>query len=241
MCTVTFIARRNGYALGMNRDEKLARVKALRPARYRLEGRTALYPSEPGGGTWIGVNDVGAAFALVNWYSASARVAEKAISRGTIVTSTLIAESPDRASEILTTVSLERVNTFRLLGIFPASQELVEWRWDVKRLDLLSHRWRTNIWVSSGFDEPGAEETRCRTFQNALQHRSVGNREWLRRLHRSHSPDVGPYSLCMHRDDAATVSYTEILVSRGISRMRYQPGSPCAPTTEFIDSLKTKF
>jgi len=45
----------------------------------------------------------------------------------------------------------------------------------------------------------------------------------------------------MHRDDAATVSYTEVVVSRRITRMRYQSGSPCGPTTEFIDFLKTKF
>ena len=59
MCTVTLIARRNGYALGMNRDERLARVAALPPKNQRLERRHALFPSEPNGGTWIGVNDAG--------------------------------------------------------------------------------------------------------------------------------------------------------------------------------------
>ena len=75
MCTVTFIARRNGYALGMNRDEKLTRVAALPPAQYRLCTRDTLFPSEPNGGTWIGINDANTTFALVNWYSVPARVA----------------------------------------------------------------------------------------------------------------------------------------------------------------------
>src|SRR5205814_4875575 len=57
---LTFIARRNGYALGMNRDEKLTRAAGLPPRLTHLKGRAVLAPSEPSGGTWIGVNDAGA-------------------------------------------------------------------------------------------------------------------------------------------------------------------------------------
>src|SRR5207245_803188 len=59
MCTITFIARRNGYALGMNRDERLTRVAGLPPRLTLLNGRAILAPREPSGGTWIGVNDTG--------------------------------------------------------------------------------------------------------------------------------------------------------------------------------------
>jgi len=38
MCTVTFIARRNGYVLGMNRDEKLTRAAGLPPRLTHLNG-----------------------------------------------------------------------------------------------------------------------------------------------------------------------------------------------------------
>ena len=31
----------------------------------------------------------------------------------------------------------------------------------------------------------------------------------------------------MHREDAATVSYTEVTVSRHMATMRYTPGAPC--------------
>src|SRR5690242_1032814 len=50
MCTVTFIAQQNGYLLGMNRDEKLTRPEAIAPTVCRLQGRSVLAPSEPGGG-----------------------------------------------------------------------------------------------------------------------------------------------------------------------------------------------
>jgi hypothetical protein len=53
---------------------------------------------------------------------------------------------------------------------------------------------------------------------------------WLRELHRSHAPERGPFSICMHRPDASTVSYTEIAVRDGRVTMRYKPGPSCAAT-----------
>jgi len=59
MCTVTFIARQTGYCLGMNRDEMLTRPTGLTPKRLKVDGCAVIGPSEPGGGTWITVNDHG--------------------------------------------------------------------------------------------------------------------------------------------------------------------------------------
>src|SRR4051794_37501350 len=101
MCTVTFIARKHGYALAMNRDEQLRRVKALPPSRYNLGGRTAVLPSEPNGGTWIGVNDAGVTFALINWYSVEARVSGNAVSRGQLVRSALAVAVPEAIDQML--------------------------------------------------------------------------------------------------------------------------------------------
>ncbi len=232
MCTVTFIARRHGYALGMNRDEKLTRVTALPAARHRLGEGDALFPSEPNGGTWIGVNDSGATLALINWYSVAARVAGKTFSRGEVVKSVLPSASPAGVDAALAEVSLIRVNPFRLIGVFPKAKTVVEWRWDLRQLKRFSHTWQTNIWISSGFDEPGAQRTRGNYFTEALRQSSAGSTEWLRRLQRSHSPERGPYSICMHRDDAATVSYSEVTVSRLAATMRYTPGAPCCTASQ---------
>ena len=98
MCTVTFIARQKGYCLGMNRDEKLTRPTGLPPKKKKINGRAVISPSEPGCGTWIAVNDHGATLALINWYSITARVGGKAISRGEVVNSASAAISPDFAA-----------------------------------------------------------------------------------------------------------------------------------------------
>lgn len=227
MCTVTFIARRNGYALGMNRDEKLIRAAGLPPRLTYLNGHAILAPSEPGGGTWIGVNDTGVTLALINWNSVTSRVAGQAVSRGEVVKLALPSDSPALVDATLNELLLPRVNPFRLIGVFPACKAVVEWRWNLQHLERRDHRWRTNTWVSSGFDEPGAQQTRGKAFRETLRQKTAGSTDWLRRLHRSHGPECGPYSTCMHREDAATVSYSEVTVSRQTAKMRYAPGAPC--------------
>ena len=123
MCTVTLIARRNGYALGMNRDEKLTRVDSIAAcATSPRRTRDALAPSEPNGGTWIGVNDAGATLALINWYSVPARVAGQTVSRGEVVKLALPSDSSALVDAALAELPLARVNPFRLIGVFPDSQ-----------------------------------------------------------------------------------------------------------------------
>ncbi len=227
MCTATIIARRTGYVLGMNRDEQRSRVDAIPAAAHRIGNRFALYPSEPSGGTWIGVNDSGIAYALLNWYSVPHRVVGKAVSRGEIVPMALPLNTSDEVTQALTRRTLAEVNPFRLIGVFPEARAVVEWCWDRRQLQHRVHPWRTGIWISSGFDEPAAQRIRGRTFGAALDQKSVGTGDWLRRFHRSHAPECGPNSICMHRPEAATVSYTEIDVSPGKVRLTYTPGAPC--------------
>ncbi len=241
MCTITLIARQKGYVLGMNRDEKLARVTGLPPALHRLGDRQTLFPSEPGGGTWIGVNDGGATLALINWYSVLNRVSGQTISRGEVVKSALSSDSSVLVGEVLADMSLARVNPFRLIGVFSTDRTIIEWRWNLKRLERLQHGWGTNTWISSGFDEAGAQQSRAKAFGEALRQSSVGTAAWLRRLQRSHGPESGPYSTCMHRADAATVSYTEIMVSRHTATMRYTPSAPCRTASMPAMSLKLNF
>ena len=240
MCTVTFIAQRNGYCLGMNRDEKLTRVRGLSPKLRRMNGVKVLYPSEPGGGTWIALNDTGASLALINWYSVTKRVEHSSLSRGEVVKTVGAADSAEFVNAKLKELPLKRINPFRLIGIFPASGEIVEWRWNLKRLVLKKAPWKTQQWISSGFDEPAARRVRGETFRQALQRAPTLGRRWLRTLHSSHAPHIGPFSMCMHRSDAATVSYTEINVSSRSATMHYHRRPPCQRSTSSDERLRLR-
>ena len=245
MCTVTFLAQARGYVLGMNRDEQRTRVLGRPPSRWRAGKLAALAPSEPGGGTWAGVNETGAAWALINGYSvgrgrgATEAPAEGWRSRGEVVRNVLgLARRPD-VEPVLAALPLSRVKPFRLIGVFPGAQQLVEWRWDGVGLVVLDHSWATATWISSGHDEPGAERLRREQFVRWASEADGGlGVEALRCLHASHRPGPGPYSHCVHRPDAVTVSYVEVEVSGREAAwsvvMRYRPGSPCeaAPLVE---------
>jgi len=227
MCTISLITRQNGYALAMNRDEQLTRVPGLPPAPKIINGSRVLSPSEPGGGTWIALNVRGVTFALINWYAITAKVAGETFSRGRVVQTACAAKTSALADAALAQLPLPQINPFRLIGIFPAAREIIEWRWDLQTLVREPHPWKNQQWISSGFDEPAAQRIRSQTFQEAWQEKNAGGLAWLRRLHRSHAPQPGPFSICMHRADAMTVSYTEVVVSPRQASMRYHAGLPC--------------
>jgi hypothetical protein len=238
MCTLTFMPRKNGYCLAMNRDEKLTRRQGLPPMLKVVNGRRVICPSEPGGGTWIALNDSGVSLALINWYSVATRVQIAPISRGEVVNAACSAENPRQLKVLLSTLPLGLINPFRLIGVFPAFGQITEYRWDLKKLDLDKCTWQPQQWISSGFDELKAQRERSRTFQQALEQKSAGSLSWLRRLHRSHAPGRGPFSTCMHRQDAGTVSYTEALFSPSEASVWHCLGSPCQPEKRFTGCLK---
>lgn len=240
MCTVTFIARKRGYALGMNRDEKLTRAQGLPPEERLVEGRRVICPSEPTGGTWIALNETGVTYALINWYSITARVKSAAASRGEIVIGVSALDNESSVAARLQELSLRHTNPFRLIGIFPVTGQIIEWRWDLKRLVHKTHPWKTQQWISSGFDEQAAQRIRSKTFEQAQRQKSANSLDWLRRLHRSHAPRVGPLSTCMHRADAATVSYTEVGVSHYEACLRYHAGPPCSVSGGAFHQLQGK-
>ena len=230
MCTVSFIARQRGYLLAMNRDEKRTRPAGLPPCLRLIGERAVLGPTEPGGGAWITVNDAGVAFALINWYSVPPMDKTNPVSRGTVLMAVSAHAVSNGAAALMAILPLKHLNPFRVMGVFPAEKKVVEWRWNRIELVRQDHPWQAQQFISSGWDEPQAQRVRSETFHRAQQQSSVGTIDWLRRLHRSHAPAGGPFSTCMHRPDAATVSYTDMSVSETEVRMWHRNAAPCELT-----------
>jgi hypothetical protein len=228
MCTLSFIPRLNGYAVGMNRDELRSRPRALAPRYFERNGVTAVYPSETSGGSWIAVNAYGELFALLNWCSADARaVTEKQRSRGEIIPQMIFESDLRVAATILASPKLVGTLPFRLIGIDPKQRAISEWRWDGRRICRSALPWARRHWFSSSLSDVQAEANRSATCTLAACVRDPEGPDWLANLHRSHRPFSGPYSICVHRPDAVTDSYTEVLVNSRLISMRYVTGSPC--------------
>ena len=57
-------------------------------------------------------------------------------------------------------------------------------------------------------------------------------------FHSSHEPQCGATSVCMHREDARTVSLSEITSSRGQVQFRYFDGPPCKVNAPVVQELQ---
>jgi len=239
MCSVSFLPQKDGFVLAMNRDESLSRVSALPPDVLSCDGVSMLYPRELSGGTWIGVNSAGMAFSLINWYSQPEDAHGNPISRGEVVRALLSARSAKEAASLLKELPLMRMNPFRLMVVSLSEHSLVEWHSGGGTFEPFALPWRRHHWFSSSLDEAKATQVRRRTSARIL-----GNScelPLLRKLHRSHAPKAGPFSLCMHRTDACTVSYTEIIVHGSLASIYYIGGPPCSRSPRFKGSIDLDF
>ena len=101
MCTLSLVTRDNGYLLGMNRDERIARGAGVPPEALECNGTKVIYPSDSTGSTsilgtsilgtsisetsisktWIGVNEHAIALALLNWNDVAPRPTHTVTSR----------------------------------------------------------------------------------------------------------------------------------------------------------------
>jgi hypothetical protein len=233
MCTVSFVPTGDGFRLAMNRDEKRTRIDALPAEIFHHGKRRAVYPREPGGGTWLAVNDAGLCLALINWHRIEREPKGKLESRGSLIPRLIGHASGVAAGRALRRTNLGRMRPFRFLAFDPRRQTVREWQWDTVALATRTHRWQIAYWFSSGYDEAEAENHRARICANV----SLGTTRALRELHRSHGPKRGPFSICMHRHDAVTVSFSEVVVSTKRITFRYQPGAPCECRARVVNTL----
>jgi hypothetical protein len=227
MCTLSVLTRDDGYFLAMNRDEQMTRGPATSPARIDLGGANALYPRDSAGGTWIAANDHGIAFGLLNWHDVARPRAKKTRSRGEVIPALVRCSSHHDVQTAFAQFDFRGILPFRLIGVFPKEREIHEWRWDRSSVSAQVHPWVVHHWFSSGVSDEQAAVQRGAVCRSAAREGGAGSLAWLRRLHASHVNGPGPFSLCVHRENVRTLSYTELICTREKVECNYFSGSPC--------------
>ena len=208
MCTVSYEITKNGYRLLFNRDEQRTRKKAIAPVLRQ----GALMPIDSqSGGTWIAVNQWGVTVALLNDYQSSRQPVFRT-SRGQIIPMLVQWQTIAEVIEAAKSIDLSQYDGFRLVVFGPDNQPRVLAEKNNGLVEETDCVWP----VSSSSYGSDVEYVR-------QQYRLAD----LDAYHRSHQPQKGPYSVCVHRDDVVTVSLTEVQVSTNKILMRYIDGSPC--------------
>jgi hypothetical protein len=231
MCTVTVVPLDDGFRLRCNRDERRDRPTATSPVLQTLGRRLAVFPVDPTSqGTWVGVNDVGLAIALLNRSGDCARSLdpEPRVSRGRIIPALLACASLDEALERCATLDPGSFGRFRLLMIESTTVAIVTSDTRVLSRERVSLS-QPVMQTSSSLGDDVVEGPRRKLFdrlfdqdQSAWLHaqRQFHHHQWRAR------PEI---SVLMERADASTVSETVIDV-------RLQTIEVCYQATEFCTS-----
>jgi hypothetical protein len=227
MCTLSLVTRTDGLLLAMNRDERLSRELALAPELHQAGTVAAIFPTEIGGGTWIAANAYGLIFAVLN--QNPTHTMPKANTRGGIIPQLVGSPGLNEARERVQHIDRAGLLPFLLIGISATEHRIMQWHFNGELLSDQEVAYRSQHWFSSGVSDQEAAAVRGPVCTKAWQSPDAGTGSWLRNLHRDHGARPGAFSICVHREDAATVSYSEIDVRPGQITFRYLAGSPCRP------------
>jgi hypothetical protein len=91
--------------------------------------------------------------------------------------------------------------------------------------------------ISSSFAESGVGEQRREEFARLTNAGARLTSETLAAYHRSHQNGPSAYSVCMHREDAGTQSYTRVRVTADEVELRYHPVAPCQLAEDVVERL----
>jgi hypothetical protein len=227
---MTWYRRDDGYEVFFNRDERRSRKPGLPPRILRRTTRYIAPADGDFGGSWIAVNESGVTLALLNGYvdsdDGTTEPAEGFTSRGLLLTLLIDELSIDGVLARLETVPLKPYRSF-LLTVFDAVGGGVLARWTDGRLSIEDQIDDLMPIVSSSFETTEVSRSRRSVFAQMVSAGRLRSSRLHLAFHRSHIPERGPRSTCMHRPDAETVSFSRVEVDRREIRLHYVGHAPC--------------
>jgi len=185
-----------------------------------------------GGGSWIAANECGVTACLLNNYPANPSHSGPFTSRGRLPISLMSARSVTEIDRMLRSVELENYRPFYLfaMGEVPGSAQL--FRWD-GRGAIVSDRMPAPPITTSSYQSVPVVESRTAVYRERFGGKDPTIADLLS-YHSSHNPERGAYSVCVHRDDAATKSQSHVRVGNSQVTFTYTDGPPCeeSPVTQ---------
>lgn len=224
MCTVSVVPHDLGVRLLSNRDERRSRIPGIPPNVHALPGQRALFPVDPqGGGTWVGVNESGLIVALLNLRPPVARrTSAPRRSRGQIVLELLRCTSAHQAMTTAAALDAERFDAFRAV-VVQKGDLVVATSTGEGSVSSTWQRFEAPVmFTSSSLGDAVVEPPRRRLFERMVLQNPVDWLEGQARFHDhqwEHQPEI---SVRMEREDALTVSRTQVDVTNRTCQLMYE-------------------
>jgi len=231
VCTVSWVQQPGGYHLMANRDEKRSRGRAFAPAIRECGGVRYVAPIDADfGGTWIAANEFGVSVCLLNGDAGTQNsLPAPKRSRGILLRELAWETTGVDCLLSLRQLDLSPYAPFVLLILEPDRPAILA-EWNRERLTVDPAAAQMPL-TSSSFDSCGVRRFRVGEFARRASMAARVDPALLYQFHASHGAAVDAnadaYSPCMHREDAETVSFSWVVVTREEVRFLYSPSAPC--------------
>lgn len=239
MCTVSWLRTPSGYELFCNRDERHTRKAAQPPSVRETRGVRFVAPTDGDcGGSWIGVNEAGLTLCILNVYEAAQSSTHTTAqgdvthageyrSRGLLLTDLLDCLSVAHVRARLSCAELSRYRPFTL-AVLSVQEPALLVHWTKNEMTFDGAGDASMPLTSSSYRGAEVSASRRSLFRRMSREAGALTPALLAEFHETHEPARGPFSVCMHREDAATVSFSRVKVSEDAAEFTYKPLSPCA-------------
>ena len=172
MCTITYIAYKNGYILTQNRDESPLRQDAVFPVKAEIGGEQVIYPQDPeGSGSWFVSTQSGTTICVMNGiFHPDKKPGQYRHSRGLIPLHYLHFE---HTRQFLKNYEFNELEGFKLLVC--NQQGVDEITWDEERVSHQFHQPQNLIFQSDPLYNAEQKAFRTGLFTSFLQKHEAQN------------------------------------------------------------------
>lgn len=219
MCTVTCIPTSRGIIITSNRDERIARGKAISPEVYEMNGVQITFPKDPkGGGTWI-AHTKKKVIVLLNGAQDKHKLKPSyKKSRGLIVLDLISAK---KSLEQWHLIDLEEIEPFTIIIL--VDQKLYELQWnELEKTQKELPIDERHIWSSSTLYTKKFKDKRANWFTNFLLKNNDPTEIAILDFHQFTELENKYYGMQINRNEhLKTISITQCFVTKKGIEMKY--------------------
>lgn len=223
MCTVSWASDSHRTHIFFNRDERHSRKPGNGPKIDTKNGVQFISPTDGDfGGTWIGVNEYGCVFALLNFYpNPIPQLPDNKISRGFIIPTVACATSEELCKNELQNLDHSRFEPFEFLFLDSLLNGFIA-RWDGNSLSFRNDLDSELPLSSSSFVTSEIVKYRRGYFRKLRKSDAYSSdMELQEHFHFARPHSDKAWNPLMWRPEARTVSISEIEINPNEIQFRY--------------------
>ena len=219
MCTVTFIPTKEGCIITSNRDEKIAREKAIPPQSYDINTKQIIFPKDQkAGGTWIAHTENKIVVLLNGAQEKHVVKPSYRKSRGLIV---IEIASTNNSLAFWKTIDLTEVEPFTI--VLFENNKLFQLQWnEIEKSQQELAISENHIWSSSTLYSKEIRTERAKWFSNFMLKNANPTAKDILNFHQFTESDNSEFGLQINRNNLLkTISITQCFVSKNKIQMSY--------------------